>query len=94
MGTFEHRDVRAAVLEMVEAILAKSGNAGQVDCDAALADAGMTSMDMVNLMMDLEARFDLMIPAECLTPDRFRSVSSIAAMICSLGEGGSFAHVA
>ena len=86
--------VRAEVEEAVKAILAASGNTSEPSPDAALADIGMTSIDMVNLMMDVEARFDLMIPAEYLTPERFRSVSSVQKMILELVGGDGLADVA
>lgn len=55
--------------------------------DAALAplpEAGLTSMGTVKLMLALEAAYDLAIPDADLTPENFRTVSAIEAMVVRL----------
>ena len=42
-------------------------------------------MDLVNLMLAVEAEFDLTIPGSCMNPQNFRSVESIAKMIEQVG---------
>ena len=42
---------------------------------------------MVNLMLAIEAEFDLMIPASEITPANFRSVSTIETLILSVRPG-------
>ena len=49
-----------------------------------LPDAGLTSMGTVKLMLALEAAFDLAIPDADLTPENFRTVVAIAAMVARL----------
>lgn len=49
-----------------------------------LSDAGVSSLDMVNLMLALESTFDIFIPPEMIKPSSFRSIASIAAMIDTL----------
>ena len=49
-----------------------------------LREAGMTSLDMVNLVLAVESAFDLEIPESMITPANFRSVASIDALITSL----------
>ena len=49
-----------------------------------LTDAGVSSLDMVNVMLALEAAFDVFIPADLIKPSSFRSINSIAAMLESL----------
>jgi acyl carrier protein len=46
-----------------------------------LRDAGLTSMDMVNLVLAVESEFDLMIPETSITPANFRSVAAISTLI-------------
>jgi acyl carrier protein len=46
-----------------------------------LTDAGFTSVDMVKIMLEVEAEFDLMIPQPDITPENFRSAQSIAGML-------------
>ena len=52
--------------------------------DRRLTDAGLTSIDMVNLMLAIEAEFDIMIPASDITPANFRSISTIEALIVKI----------
>jgi acyl carrier protein len=49
-----------------------------------LREAGLSSLDMVNLVLAVEAEFDVSIPDADITPARFRSVATIAALIAIL----------
>ena len=51
---------------------------------ADLRAAGLTSLDMVNLMLGVEAEFDLFIPQERITTANFASVAAIARLVSSL----------
>ncbi|MBI2718374.1 MAG: acyl carrier protein [Rhizobiales bacterium] len=51
---------------------------------AYLADAGFSSIDMVKVMLAIEAEFDLMIPQPDITPENFGSARSIADMMARL----------
>jgi acyl carrier protein len=53
----------------------------EFDPDSRLADIGLTSMDMVNLMLGVEAEFDFTIPQSEITPENFRSVGTLERMI-------------
>ena len=46
-----------------------------------LVDVGLTSMDMVNLMLAVEAEFDFTIPQSEITPENFQSVETLQQMI-------------
>ena len=46
-----------------------------------LRDAGLTSMDMVNLFLAVETEFDVMIQESRITPANFRSVAAISSLI-------------
>jgi acyl carrier protein len=48
--------------------------------DQDLRDIGLTSVGSVNLMLALEAAYDLAIPDEELTPANFRTIATIEAM--------------
>lgn len=72
---------QARVASLVRAILEQHGMAREPRPDDRLVDAGLTSVDMVNLMLALETEFDVMIPPGDITPNNFRSVASITAMI-------------
>jgi acyl carrier protein len=40
-------------------------------------------MDMVNLMLGVEAEFDFMIPQEQITPENFQSVQTLERLVAS-----------
>jgi acyl carrier protein len=46
-----------------------------------LRDAGLTSLDMVNIMLAVEAEFDIEIPQSAMTPDNFDTVAAIQALV-------------
>jgi acyl carrier protein len=46
-----------------------------------LRDAGLTSLDMVNLMLAIEAEFDIEIPQSAMTPDNFDTVAAIDSLV-------------
>jgi len=49
-----------------------------------LVDVGLSSLDLVNLMVAVEAEFDIMIPPASLTPKNFYSIEAIARMVESV----------
>ena len=69
------------VAGLVCEILAKHSVAGPLAPDAELAKLGLTSIDMVELMLAVEAEFDVMIPPPDITSETFRSVRSIDGLI-------------
>ena len=40
-------------------------------------------MDMVNLMLSVEAEFDFTIPQDAITPENFLSVETLQAMVAA-----------
>jgi acyl carrier protein len=72
---------RDRLLLLVRQILVKNSVARPISMDDQLTEAGLSSIDMVNLMLTIEAEFDIMIPASEITPTNFRSISSIEALI-------------
>ena len=46
-----------------------------------LRDCGLTSLDMVNLMLAIEAEFDIEIPQSAMTPDNFDTVVAIESLV-------------
>jgi acyl carrier protein len=76
-------DVQSRILVLVKAILEQNSIVAGVRPDATLVDIGLTSMDMVSLMLGVEAEFDLTIPQSEITPENFRSVETLERMIVS-----------
>jgi acyl carrier protein len=76
-----HADVQDRVLALVKAILTQNAIAAEVAPEQRLVDVGLTSMDMVNLMLSVEAEFDFTIPQAEITPENFQSVKTLERMI-------------
>jgi acyl carrier protein len=74
-------DVQDRILALVRAILDQNSIVAELVPESRLADIGLASVDMVNLMLGVEAEFDLTIPQCEITPDNFRSVQMIERMI-------------
>ncbi len=49
-----------------------------------LREAGLTSLELVNVMLAVEDAFDLTLPQEAMTPENFRSIAAIEALVVSL----------
>jgi acyl carrier protein len=76
-------DVQNRVLALVRAILEQNAMAVEIGPQSRLVGAGLTSMDMVNLMLGVEAEFDFTIPQSEITPENFQSVETLQRMIVS-----------
>jgi acyl carrier protein len=75
---------RDRLLVLVEQILVKSAVTRPVSVDQPLPAAGLSSIDMVQLMLAIEADFEITIPAAEITPEQFRSIATVAALIDKL----------
>ena len=73
------------LIALVKEILAKNSIDRPLSPEIRLADAGLSSLDMVNLMFAIEAEFNLEIPSAEITPENFHSVSTIEALLTRLG---------
>lgn len=74
-------NVQNRILGLVKAILEQNSIAAEIDLASRLVDVGLTSMDMVNLMLAVEAEFDLTIPQSEITPENFQSIKALELMI-------------
>ena len=74
-------DVQGRIFALVKAILEQNAITVEVHPESRLVDGGLTSMDMVNLMLAVEAEFDFTIPQEEITPDNFQSVETLNALV-------------
>lgn len=74
-------DIRNRVTALVKAILDQNSASGGFNADSRLVDVGLTSMDMVSLMLAVEAEFDFTIPQDQITPDNFQSIATLERMI-------------
>jgi acyl carrier protein len=74
-------DVQSRTVALVKAILEQNSIVVTFDPDTRLAEIGLTSMDMVNLMLGVEAEFDFTIPQSEITPENFKSIGTLQQMI-------------
>ena len=72
------------VTEVVRRMLVERSIDGTVTADADLREIGLTSLDMVDLVLSVECEFDLQIPEAQITPANFRSISAIDALVNAL----------
>ena len=74
-------EVQDRILALVRSILKQNSITAEVDPGSLLVDVGLTSMDMVNLMLGVEAEFDFAIPQSEITPENFQSVKTLELMV-------------
>ena len=60
-------DVQDRILALVKTILEQNSIVSDVHPNSRLVDIGLTSMDMVGLMLGVEAEFDFTIPQSEIT---------------------------
>jgi acyl carrier protein len=77
------------IAALVQKILAKRESSCTVGLDDALVDIGLSSLDMVNLMLAVEGEFDVKIPDADMTPANFSTVARIAALVANLPESAN-----
>ena len=75
---------RERVVALVQERLARRAITKPVTADDDLRESGISSLDMVNLMLAVEAEFGLTIPEADMTPANFRSVVAIETLVASL----------
>lgn len=74
-------DIQTRIMALVKSILRQNAIKAEVKPEQLLVDAGLTSMDMVNLMLGVEAEFDFTIPQDEITPENFQSVKTLERMV-------------
>ncbi len=79
-------DCAERVARLARRLLVKRGVDHPLGADEDLAASGLASLDIVNLMLAVEAEFDIKIPERDMTPANFRSVAQIAKLVRGLSE--------
>jgi acyl carrier protein len=75
---------REQITEVVQRILADRGITRSFGAQEDLREVGLTSLDMVNLVLAVEAALAVGIPEAEITPANFRSVATIEALVVGL----------
>lgn len=73
--------VQDRVLSVVRSVLEQNAITADLHPEARLVDIGLASVDMVALMLKVEAEFDLTLPEPEITPENFESVKTLELMI-------------
>ena len=77
-------DPTARIAAVVGGVLAKHGVVSPVPAEADIGRYGMTSIDMVELMLGVEAEFDVAIPPSEIVLANFNSISAIENLLARL----------
>ncbi len=76
-------DAQSRLLALVKSILKQNAITADLEPKTLLVDVGLTSMDMVNLMLAVEAEFDFTIPQSEITPENFQSIETLSGLVAS-----------
>lgn len=76
--------LRDRLTKLVEEILDPGAAVQPLPVDRSLSDLGMSSIKMVDLMLAVEAEFDIAIPEAEINPENFFSIASIEALVAQL----------
>jgi len=76
--------VKDRVASIVHRLFEEQGFNRPIGFDDDLADKGITSADMVNLMLSVEEEFCIKFPDREMRPANFRTISSIDALVRAL----------
>jgi acyl carrier protein len=74
---------RDVIAEIVSRVLKPKG-VTNIAVDDNLRDVGLSSLELVNIMLAVEDAFDLTFPQEKLVPDNFRSIGAIEALVTEM----------
>jgi acyl carrier protein len=85
---YVNASIQDRVLFVVRSVLEQNSIKAEVHPESRLVDMGLDSMDMVALMLKVEAEFDLTLPQPEITPENFQSVKTLERLILNqLGPG-------
>jgi acyl carrier protein len=72
------------VIAVVQRLIGERSITRPVSSEDTLTEAGLTSLDMVRLVLLVEDEFDIEIPTAELTLANFRSISTISRLVSKL----------
>ena len=77
-------DSTERVAQLVRELMAKRSIDRLIGNDDNLSESGLSSLDIVNLMLAVETEFDIKIPDRDMTPSNFRSIAQIDRLVSAL----------
>lgn len=69
------------IVELAKSVAADRARELDIQEDEPLVQAGLDSVDLVNLMLAVEAEFGILIPPKMMNPANFKTVTAIARMV-------------
>ena len=92
LTVLDRSDVHLAdrVARLVRRALDKRAITRVVDRDDDLRASGLSSLDIVNLMLAVETEFAIKVPEREMTPANFRSIARIVALVAACQEAALF----
>jgi acyl carrier protein len=69
------------IAEIVKSLLPPQTTHSQIMSDTDLRRVGLSSLDMVKVILSLEREFDVSVPDAQITPANFRTIASIETLI-------------
>jgi len=75
---------RERIAAVVRRLLSERSITRTFTAQEELRDVGLTSLDMVNLVLAVESELGVAIPESEITPVNFRSVATIEALVAGL----------
>jgi acyl carrier protein len=72
------------IARLVRELLVKRSIERPIGNEDSLTEKGLSSLDIVNLMLGVEAEFAIKIPDRDMTPSNFRSIAQIDRLVCGL----------
>ena len=79
-------DVGSKVIEILDAYM-EGVEWDSIGHDAGLAEQGMDSMTFIQVVVDIEAQFDIEIPDEYLLAEKMGTIGRIVDVVCGLLDG-------
>jgi acyl carrier protein len=84
MSDLNNLSAREQIASLVQGLLVKRAGFIELSAEQNLTDAGLTSLDMVNLMLSIEDVFGIEIPQKRMTPANFRSIAAIEQLVSAV----------
>ena len=78
------QSVAERITRVVQRLLAEHSIDRAVGAEEDLRQAGLSSLDMVSLVLSVEEEFELMVPEGSIMPANFRSIATISRLVESL----------
>ncbi len=75
-------DIRNEVINLIsELFLDKGFDADIIEYIDLIDDAGMDSITFISIIVEIEAKFDIIVPDDMLLMDNFRNVDDIVTLV-------------